>query len=77
MPVLTGRVDIAHARIAFEGGCVANLTASRVSSERRRKLRVFGGSVDFSIDMHARTVGAYRLSQDGGRPEIVRPWTSR
>ena len=72
MPVLTGLVDIAHARLSFEGGCVATLTASRVSSERRRKLRVFGGSVDFSIDMHARTVGAYRLSQDGGRPEIVR-----
>jgi predicted dehydrogenase len=72
MAVLTGRVDIAHARISFEGGCVANLTASRVSSERRRKLRVFGGSVDFSIDMHARTVGAYRLAQDGGKPQIVR-----
>lgn len=72
MPVMTGLVDIAHARIVFEGGCVANLTASRVSTERMRKLRVFGGSVDFSIDMHARTVGAYRLAQDGGKPEIVR-----
>ncbi len=71
MPVLTGRVDMANARITFEGGCVANLTASRVASERMRRLRVFGGASYFSIDMHARTVGSYRLSQNGGRPEIL------
>ncbi len=71
MPVLTPRLDIANARIAFEGGCVANLTASRVSSERMRKLRVFGRSLYCSIDMHARTVDAYRLSRNGGKAEIV------
>jgi predicted dehydrogenase len=71
MPVLTPRVDIASARIAFEGGCVANLTASRVSAERLRKLRVFGPSTYVSIDMYAQSVEAFSLSRPSGRPEIV------
>jgi len=41
LPVLTPLLDIANARIAFEGGCVANLTASRVSPRKVRKLRIF------------------------------------
>jgi len=69
-PVLTPRLDIAQARIEFEGGCVANLTASRVSSERMRKLRVFGADVYCSVDMDARTVEASRLSRDGSGPRI-------
>jgi len=64
-PVLTPRLDIAQARIEFEGGCVANLTASRVSSERMRKLRVFSADRYCSVDMDARTVEASRLSLDG------------
>jgi predicted dehydrogenase len=71
MPVLTSRVDIASARIAFVGGCVANLTASRVSAERLRKLRIFGPSTYISVDMHAQSVDALRLSRREGRPEIV------
>jgi predicted dehydrogenase len=71
MPVLTPRVDIASARIAFDGGCVANLTASRVSVERLRKMRVFGPSTYVSIDMHAQSVGAFHLSREQGRPELV------
>ncbi len=71
MPVLTPRIDIANARIEFEGGCVATLTASRVSSERLRKLRVFGPSHYCSVDMHARTIRARRLANAAGRPEIV------
>jgi predicted dehydrogenase len=71
-PILTPRLDIAHARIAFEGGCVANLTASRVSFERQRKLRVFGPSLYGSVDMHTRRVEAYRLERgSGGAPSIV------
>jgi predicted dehydrogenase len=68
--VLTPRVDIAQARIEFEGGCVANLTASRVSAERMRKLRVFGGDLYCSVDMDARTVQASRLRRDGGAPRL-------
>ena len=71
MPVVTPRIDIANARIEFEGGCVATLTASRVSAERMRKLRVFGPSLYCSVDMHARTVRALGLSRGAGRLEIV------
>ena len=71
MPVLSPRVDIANARIEFEGGCVANLTASRVSTEPMRKLRVFSPPLYCSIDMHARSVTAHRLVRDGARPIVV------
>ena len=65
-PVLTPRLDIAQARIEFEGGCVANLTASRVSAEKMRKLRVFGGDVYCSVDMDGRSASASRLIRDAG-----------
>lgn len=71
VPVLTQRLDIANARLAFEGGCVANLTASRVSMSRARKCRIFAASLYVSVDMQARSLTAFRLSQDRGRPEIV------
>jgi predicted dehydrogenase len=71
MPVVTSRIDIANARLEFEGGCVATLTASRVSAERMRKLRVFGPSLYCSVDMHARTIRARRLLDGSGRPDIV------
>jgi predicted dehydrogenase len=70
--VLTPRIDIANARIAFEGGCVANLTASRVSAERIRKFRVFGPAHYVSIDMGSQEIGAVRLLPgEDGRPAIV------
>jgi predicted dehydrogenase len=50
IPVLTDKVDIAHARIEFETGAVANLTASRVSTERVRKMRFFQAHEYVSID---------------------------
>jgi predicted dehydrogenase len=55
--ILSGKVDIAHVRLAFPGGCVANLTASRVSTERVRKLRLFQPHQYISID-YARQDGA-------------------
>ena len=70
MPVVTSRIDIANARLEFEGGCVATLTASRVSPERMRKLRVFGPSLYCSVDMHARTIRARRLADGGGRTAL-------
>ena len=70
--VLTRRIDIANARIAFEGGCVANLTASRVSAERIRKFRVFGPAHYVSIDMGSQEIGAVRLMPGAdGKPAIV------
>ncbi len=71
LPVLTSRLDIANARIAFEGGCVANLTASRVSSRKVRKLRVFAPALYVSVDMQNRTVRTLRLSRERGGPGIV------
>jgi predicted dehydrogenase len=69
--VLTDRVDIANARLEFEGGCVANLTASRVSTEPMRKLRIFAPPLYCSIDMHARSVAAHRLVREGGQPGVI------
>jgi predicted dehydrogenase len=51
LPVLTSTVDIANARLTFQGGAVANLTASRVSVERMRKLRIFQRSGYLSLDL--------------------------
>lgn len=72
IPILTPQLDIAHARIAFDGGCVVNLTASRVSFERLRKLRIFSPARYCSIDMHTRRVEAFRLERGSGAPRIVR-----
>ncbi len=55
VPVLSERVDIANARLRFEGGCIANVTASRVSLKRERKLRIFQEDAYVSVDFDART----------------------
>jgi predicted dehydrogenase len=55
VPVLSDKVDIANARLRFEGGCVANVTASRVSLKRERKLRIFQEDAYVSIDFDARS----------------------
>ena len=70
---LTDKVDIANARLRFENGCVANVTASRVSSERVRKLRIFEPDSYVSIDYARQEAVAYSLRRDvDDRPEIVR-----
>jgi predicted dehydrogenase len=71
LSVLTPKLDIANARIAFEGGCVASLTASRISPEKTRKFRVFAPSLYVSIDMLAPAATGFRLSLDSGTPEVV------
>jgi predicted dehydrogenase len=71
LPVLTPQLDIASARLTFEGGCVASLTASRVSPEKVRKFRVFAPSLYISIDMLARSATAFRLSRERGTPEVL------
>ena len=50
LPVLTPYADIANARIEFENGCIANLTASRVSKEKTRRTRIFQPDGTLSID---------------------------
>jgi predicted dehydrogenase len=66
--VLSEKVDIANARLRFEGGCIANVTASRVSLKRERKLRVFQEDGYVSIDFDARAaVIAWRDAEATGR----------
>lgn len=65
-PVVTKKIDAASARIEFECGCVANLTASRVSVERERKLRIFQQDRYLSIDlMNGKMLAAVKDGQEG------------
>lgn len=60
VPVLTRREDIANARLRFENGCVANITVSRISPERLRKIRVFQGDSYLSLDYQDQSGWIYR-----------------
>jgi predicted dehydrogenase len=64
VPLLTPSIDIASAYLTFETGAVANITASRVSRERLRKLRIFQPSGYFSLDLAAGTGEFYRLRRE-------------
>jgi predicted dehydrogenase len=69
--VLTPKVDIANARLKFASGCVANITASRISREPVRKVRFFQQDSYVSIDYANKEVEAWRLKpQPEGRPKI-------
>ena len=79
--VLTPRTDIANARIRFASGCIANLTASRISRDRVRRIRFFQADAYISVDYAARELEVYRLADaastdaspglHGARPAIV------
>ena len=64
LPILSPKVDIANVRVEFESGCVANFTASRVSTERVRKLRYFEPRQYVSIDYARRDVLVIRIDQE-------------
>jgi predicted dehydrogenase len=71
VPVLTPRYDIANARLRFASGCIANVTASRISKDRVRKIRFFQPDAYLSIDYAAQEVEGWRLvKHDGARPSI-------
>jgi predicted dehydrogenase len=61
IPVLSKSEDIANARIRFENGCVANITSSRISPERMRKIRVFQEDAYLSLDYEKQAGEIYRL----------------
>src|SRR4029079_2843643 len=68
IPVLSATEDIANARLRFANGCVANLTVSRVSPERMRKIRVFSSGATpsyVSLDYRAQEGFIYRIARDG------------
>ncbi|MGH9529715.1 MAG: Gfo/Idh/MocA family oxidoreductase [Terriglobales bacterium] len=73
LPILSGKVDIANVRAEFESGCVANFTASRVSTERVRKLRFFQPQQYISVDYARQDVMVFSLrgeGQDLGNPSV-------
>jgi predicted dehydrogenase len=71
-PVLTDQVDIANARLRFKGGVVANVTASRISQEDKRQIRVFQPEAYVSMDFAAKKVVVLRRVQnpEGGKIRI-------
>ena len=73
VPVLSDKVDIANARLRFASGLIANLTASRVSTDKVRKFRVFARRTYISADLAAREAQVSRLeaASAGGMPRIV------
>ncbi|MEY4166481.1 MAG: Gfo/Idh/MocA family oxidoreductase [Blastocatellia bacterium] len=74
IPILTPRIDLANARLEFADGCIANITASRVSGERLRKLRVFQPHEYYSLDYAEQQVTICRLTPSeapGALPNIV------
>jgi predicted dehydrogenase len=70
IPVITDKVDIAHARIEFSTGTVANLTASRVSTERIRKMRFFQEHEYVSLDFARQDVLCVRVKPGSPQPGI-------
>jgi predicted dehydrogenase len=70
IPVLTDKVDIAHARLEFAGGAVANVTASRVSTERVRKMRFFQQHEYISLDYARRDALRVGVKKAGPQPEF-------
>jgi predicted dehydrogenase len=72
VPVLTPKVDIANARIRFVSGCIANVTASRISRDQVRKVRCFQRDMYVSVDAGARELDVWRLQRtEGERPAIA------
>jgi predicted dehydrogenase len=71
VPVLTPKIDIANVRLRFESGCIVNLTASRISRDRTRKIRFFQPESYVAIDYAAQEVEMWRLvRQPAGMPTI-------
>ncbi|HEY2665015.1 MAG TPA: Gfo/Idh/MocA family oxidoreductase, partial [Candidatus Binataceae bacterium] len=68
LPILSNKVDIANARVEFESGCIANFTASRVSTERVRKLRFFQPRQYISIDYDRQDVLVFTVGNGEGVP---------
>ena len=71
VPVLTPRVDIANVRLRFTNGCIANLTASRISRDRVRKIRFFQRDAYVSVDYAAQDVEVYRLVPQADRMPAI------
>jgi predicted dehydrogenase len=71
--VLSPRVDIANARLQLGSGCVVNVTASRVSDQRVRRLRVFGRDSYHSLDYQEQSIKGFRLAPGAGETRTIVP----
>jgi predicted dehydrogenase len=71
VPVLSDSVDIANARLRFTGGCIANVTASRVALKRERKIRIFQADTYVSVDYGEKHVRVCRRVVSDGAPTIA------
>src|SRR5258705_2297430 len=72
VPVLTPSVDIANARLRFANGCIANVTASRVSAKRERKIRIFQQDAYVAVDFGERRVRIFRREPTAdGHPALT------
>ena len=73
MPVITDKVDMANARLRFKNGCVANITASRVSKERERKITLFQHDACISIDYAHKSMAVFKKfsGEKGEMPRIT------
>lgn len=69
--VLTNHEDIANAHLKFANGCIANVTASRVSPDKMRKIRIFQSNAYFSLDYALPELEVYRKVVRKGKPDIV------
>ena len=70
VPVLTPKYDIANVRLRFASGCIANITASRISKDRVRKIRFFQRDAYLSVDYASQEVEGWRLVRREPRPGI-------
>jgi len=70
VPVLTDKYDIANVRLRFASGCIANITASRISRDRVRKIRFFQPDAYLSVDYASQEVEGWRLVRKLPRPDI-------
>lgn len=71
VPVISSHLDIANARMEFQNGCVANITASRVSDKKLRQIRIFQDNGYFTIDFLSHRMRVHRKEQDPDEARIV------
>jgi predicted dehydrogenase len=73
VPVISNGIDIANVRLSFPSGCVANLTASRISAKRMRKIRLFAKDNYFSVDLDKGEFDHYYLTENAAAPPGAPP----
>ncbi len=71
IPVISSHLDIANARMEFQNGCTANITANRVSRKKMRQIRIFQDNGSFTIDFLSQKMRALWKREDEGKPQIV------